>query len=417
MGTKRTEIKSGGCSAVILAAGLSSRMKAFKPLLPVNGKPAIAGLIKAVKSAGISDIIVVTGHEREKLAPLLRRLCVREEYNANYEQGMMTSVKAGIAKAAGSGQTGCILMPADCPLISAEALRKVLKAAGGDEFAVATFEGKKGHPLYIPACRIREIMEYDGPGGLAAVTDRHSEGMLRVETGEEGCVLDMDTPEGYEAIKNFAAVGFKRRPIKALAEGRHIFLVRHGETEPHEGSVFMGQHDAALSEKGRQSAAGAGVRIARLLEQYIADGVPPVRKIYSSDLMRAAESAEIIRKRAELLCGGQIEICLDRGLREINLGPWDGRLISEIRTEFPEEYARRGQDMFAFKLRGMENFYDLQYRVKAAFRDILVKDKDECIIIVAHSGVIRVLENTLRGMRVDDDWEPLEKGGVRALPE
>ncbi|MDO5491934.1 MAG: histidine phosphatase family protein, partial [Bacillota bacterium] len=101
-------------------------------------------------------------------------------------------------------------------------------------------------------------------------------------------------------------------------------------------------------------------------------------------------------------------------LREIALGEWEGRSIREIREQFPEDYACRGKDLFTFKTGNRaENFYDMQYRVVKAMRRILEEDYGRNIIIVAHSGVIRALENNLKGLRVDDDWEPLPKGGMR----
>ena len=83
--------------AVILAAGLSSRMKDFKPLLSVDGRTAVAGLAETIRGAGVDDILVVTGHEREKLMPELDMLRVDEAYNPDYELGMFTSIKTGLA--------------------------------------------------------------------------------------------------------------------------------------------------------------------------------------------------------------------------------------------------------------------------------------------------------------------------------
>ena len=70
--------------AVILAAGLSSRMKAFKPLLPVGESTAVECLASSLRDAGIEDIVVVTGHLRERLAPVIRRLEVCEAYNGRF---------------------------------------------------------------------------------------------------------------------------------------------------------------------------------------------------------------------------------------------------------------------------------------------------------------------------------------------
>lgn len=106
------------------------------------------------------------------------------------------------------------------------------------------------------------------------------------------------------------------------------------------------------------------------------------------------------------------------GLREINLGKWDGQPVSRIKAEFPEEYRRRGEDMFIFKTGNKsENFYDLQYRAVKTLRKILENDDSKEIIIVAHSGVIRALQNNLEGKRVNDEWTPVPKGGFVVIEQ
>ena len=97
IGYKRDELdRYKKFSAVILAAGLSSRMKDFKPLLPVDGRPAIEGLIEAAKGAGVEDIVIVTGHERERLQPVIRKYDLVEAFNPDYERGMFTSIQTGV---------------------------------------------------------------------------------------------------------------------------------------------------------------------------------------------------------------------------------------------------------------------------------------------------------------------------------
>ena len=440
---EKTEQYDARFGAVILAAGLSTRMQAFKPLLPVDGRPALEGLIETVKAAGLSDITVVTGYNREALIPELARLGVTEAYNENYEKGMFSSIQAGLAKARQSGKEGYLLMPVDCPLISVSVMRAVMDGvteagaakdgAGGDAFAVAVFEGKKGHPLYIPASRMDEILASEGQGGLAAITDRYADSMVRVETGEEGCLLDMDTPEGYEDIKRFVAKGFAREKLDLLTARKRIILVRHGETQQHEEPMFIGQYDVPLSDEGRVQAAAAGQEIVSLMREDVEaemlgmdkfgkEPMPAIERIYASDLVRAKETADIIAETVNKaypqlaeMTGGPVKVKLDAGLREISLGAWDGHPIREIAEEYPEEYERRGKDIFAFKMRGAESFYDMQYRVKAALRNILRNDDAKDIIIIAHSGVIRALENNILGKQVDDAWEPVPKGGLKML--
>ena len=452
--------------AVILAAGLSSRMNDFKPLLPVDGQPAVAGLAETLHSAGIRDIVIVTGHRREALRDEIRRLELTEIYNENYEQGMFTSIRTGLAKAGESfpDKRGYFLVPVDCPLITIRALRELMAAedapAGAGRFCVPTFEGKKGHPLLIPAGRVEEIVTYDGPGGLKAVTDARWDEMIRVPVPDEEILLDMDTPEGYQAIQDFVAHGFKREKLSVLSSRKRIIFVRHGGTMQHEEPMFIGQYDVPLSDEGRAQAAAAGEQIADLIADDVTasrswiegislgkEPLPPIEGIWCSDLDRARETAEIIAAKinerygtvppmeaetAELMnmmsgmvmpaAPGRTPIHVDvqplQGLREICLGSWDGRPIREIRETEPENYARRGSDMFTFKTgNGSENFYDMQYRAVAALREILADDYARNVVIVAHSGVIRALENNLRGLRVDDDWEPLPKGGIRIWTE
>ncbi|MDD6190954.1 MAG: histidine phosphatase family protein [Firmicutes bacterium] len=413
---------------VILAAGLSSRMKDFKPLLHVAGTTAVEGLIESAKAAGIEDITVVTGYNREKLAPVIAAHGVREVYNESYSSGMFSSIKTGLS--AVSGKDGYLLMPVDCPLISVRVMRMMMDAVSenrkSEDFAVAVFEGKKGHPLYIPAAAVKEICESDGCGGLAAITDRHR--IMRIETGEEGCLLDMDTPEGYADIRAFVSKGFAREKLELLTARKRIILVRHGETKQHDEPMFIGQYDVPLSDKGRMQAEALGREIAEMIiedveaealgmDKFGREPMPAIERIYCSDLGRTVETAEIICGKVNDILPEPVYVKKDSGLREINLGDWDGRPVSEIRSEYPEEYVRRGSELFSYKRRegGGENFYDLQYRVLAAFREILRNDDGKNIIIVAHSGVIRVLENNINGMKVDDRWIPMEKGTLRAF--
>ena len=400
-----------GIAAVILSAGYSSRMKRFKPLLKIGETTAVQKLVRSVKDAGIGRIVTVTGYSRELLRPVLDSEGCIEAYNADYDSGMFSSIKTGISKARElyPDAAGYLVMPVDCPLISAETVRTVAEHAGhdsgGEDFFVPVFEGKKGHPLFVPKFYAEEICSYDGPGGLKAVTDKYWDRMVRIPVSDEGCLLDMDTQESYSELLEFYRSGCVRKDLQELACGRHIALVRHGETMQHAEKMFIGQYDVPLNEKGR-------MQIAQSAEQLAADFACP-RVIYASDLSRTMESAEIIlRTFREKNNGKYPEIVKAPGLREINLGKWDGQPVSRIKAEFPEEYRRRGEDMFIFKTGNKsENFYDLQYRAVKTLRKILENDDSKEIIIVAHSGVIRALQNNLEGKRVNDEWTPVPKGG------
>ncbi len=409
-------------AAVILAAGYSSRMKAFKPLLPVGDMTAIDRSIAAAKGAGIFDIAVVTGHNREMLASSIKKAAVGscgeqvkvfEAYNAAFADGMFSSIKAGISvvNQRKPHVKGIFLMPVDCPLISSAVLDELMVRTTDDDFCVPVFEGKKGHPLFIPKKYFGEICEYDGPGGLKGITDKYWDKMKRVPVAEEGCILDMDTPEGYEEIKGFLSAGCIRAPLHELAKGRKIFLIRHGQTKQHDEKMFIGRYDVPLEGGSEEKIA----EMARRLEKEISyeDSYEQRIRIYTSPLQRAKQTAEIMK---ETLAERNVELCIEKDFQEISLGEWDGRPIREVKEMYPEEYDRRGRDMFTFKTGNKaENFYDVQYRVVKALRKILEKDMSKNIIIVSHSAVIRSLENNLNGLKVDDIWNPIGKGEYRTI--
>ena len=388
--------------AVILAAGFSSRMGDFKPLMKLEDETIVERLIRVSKAAGINDIVVVTGHNREIMQPVIESCGAAEAFNSRFEEGMFTSMQVGTA-ALPEGMDGFFMMPVDCPLVTADILQQLMDSFDPEKFSVPVYRGKKGHPLLIPEKFRQEITEHDGRGGLKAITDRDFSLMQRIETGYEGVVLDMDTPDAYEEIKVYLAGGCKSDDIAELAKGRRFILVRHGQIEQHKEKIFLGQTDVPLSEKGREQAIEAADEVESL--EICTD------RIYTSDLLRASQTAQMIRLGADI-----DELIPELGLREMNLGPWDGKFISEIRESMPEEYEKRGQNLMIYKMgHGSENFFDLQYRVCRTLADILKSDDSRDIIIVAHSGVLRVIDNNLNGRDVAGEWEKMSNGEVRAI--
>ena len=381
--------------AVILAAGYSSRMGSFKPALQIGDKTVIARLITSFQHAGIRDIVVVSGHNRETLRSLIAGFDVTESYNENFPQGMFTSIQAGVKKT-DKTLRGFFLIPVDCPLLERETIDTLVHEIKDDSsFAVPCFRGKKGHPLYVPMRYRDEILNHDGAGGLKGITDKYDHLITRVETGRESTVLDMDTPAAYEELKAFYERGMKSESLADLASGRTFYLIRHGQPQQHRDKIFLGQTDVPLSDTGIKQAEELGAKLPG-----------GIGRIYSSDLKRAKQTAQIISG----------EVTEVRGFREMNLGSWDGRYIEDIKREYPKLYEKRGKNLFSFKIGNKaENFYDLQYRTVRALTDILKKDDSRDIFIVAHSGVIRCIENNLKGGSVEDEWQKPATGDIRVV--
>ena len=171
-----------------------------------------------------------------------------------------------------------------------------------------------------------------------------------------------------------------------------IFLVRHGQVQQNAGSIYLGQADIPLSAVGRIEAASAGEK---LLEY---EAKP--KRIYTSDLERAKETADIISKTL-----GGFPVIPDKLFREMAMGTWDGELVEDIKAKFPTEYEKRGDDLRNYRTPGGENFYDLSSRVTREFHRIFAEDfvcsvdslnDNLCqdpgdLVIVAHLGVITAL--------------------------
>lgn len=414
-GSKISETKSIGGSdfeanpvgskpcAVILAAGFSSRMGAFKPLLEIGGKSSLAHLIEVNRKAGVDDIIVVTGHEREALINAIEAGGATEAYNENYERGMFTSIQAGIQKVLDLGEENSVLLYlVDVPLVGHASIEKVLKAHSEnmDSLVVASYKNKKGHPILIPQKYLQAILDYDGENGLKGFTRRHNDAIIRIETGDEGVILDMDTPEDYrEMLRYYDAPDDELFNFK----GR-LILVRHGTTKQHSKKIFLGQTDISLNNEGREESFNAAQKLR-------AENLKP-KKIYSSDLKRAMETAEIIRD--EILPG--LEIQPERAFREMCLGDWDGKYISDIQNEFPEEYKKRGEDILFYKRDGGENYFDLRYRVIKQLYRILNTEKEGDILIVSHRGVIKAIIENIKKLPPEESWElKIPRGGLEIL--
>ena len=386
----------------ILAAGFSSRMGKFKPLLPLNDETVIERVLRVSKAAGIRQRVVVTGYNRKALTPLLEKNEAVEVRNSRFEEGMFTSIQAGVS-ALPRNLDGFFVLPVDCPLVTKEVLMALVQSFEPDKFSVPCYRGKKGHPILIPSMYRKPILQHDGTGGLKAITDKDYGKMKRIEVSEEGVVMDMDTPQAYEDIKEWIAVKGRFEDFPKLAEGRRFFLVRHGQIRQHKEKIFLGQTDVPLSEKGGLQAEEAA--------DYLAGFSLQTDRIYASDLSRASQTAEILRERT-----GLARVVEEKGLREMNLGSWDGRFIREIKEEFPEEYEKRGKNLMTYKQgRGSENFFDLQYRVIKTLICILRKDPSPDVILTAHSGVLRAVCNNLAGKDIADSWEKMKNGEVRVM--
>jgi CTP:molybdopterin cytidylyltransferase MocA len=187
-------------AAIVLAAGYSRRMVAFKPLLPFGPDTVIERVLAAVRGAGIATLRVVVGWQAERLLPVLERQGVPWVVNPAMETGMYGSIQTGV-QSLPSGVSAFFLLPGDMPLVRAGTLRRLAdewKATPG-RILYPCHRGRRGHPPLIPADLIPAILTERPPDGLRGLLARHADRMREVECQDPGVLRDLDTPEQYRA--------------------------------------------------------------------------------------------------------------------------------------------------------------------------------------------------------------------------
>lgn len=190
-------------SAIILAAGLSSRMGELKPLLHLGESTVLGQCITVLKNAGAEDIVVVTGNRAAEVAAEAQVHKARPEYNPVFSQGMFSSIRAG-AKALNPASSAVFLLPVDMPLIRVgtfHLLQEHLLATKA-EIAHPVFCGKRGHPLCIRASLLKDFgREKDHAAGLrpllAAYERDNAQRVIEVAVADANILIDLDTPEAY----------------------------------------------------------------------------------------------------------------------------------------------------------------------------------------------------------------------------
>jgi probable phosphoglycerate mutase len=181
--------------------------------------------------------------------------------------------------------------------------------------------------------------------------------------------------------------------------GLVLHLLRHGETVPEEPWRFLGQREVPLSDTGRVQA--------RWWRTVLAD--VPFQVAACSDLARCRETAEIVVQ------GRDLPLRVLPGLREIDLGPWDGLSKAEVQARFPGQFQARGADMAGFRPAGGESFQDLQERAWAALEPLLAGPGP--VLVVGHAGVNRALLCKALGLPLQNLFRLGQDPGCRNILE
>lgn len=188
-------------TAVLLAAGRSRRMGAFKPLLPFGGVSVVEACVEMLRAAGADEVVVVVGHRSDEVRAALAHLPqVRFAVNDDAESEMGVSIARGLEMV--TNEAGALIVAlVDQPATPSEAVRSLIEAwRAGARLVVPEWQGRGGHPVLIDLAFRDELMALCSREGLRALFDAHHREVRRVHVESPFVARDMDTWDDYVAL-------------------------------------------------------------------------------------------------------------------------------------------------------------------------------------------------------------------------
>jgi len=186
-------------SAIVVAAGLSRRMGQFKLLLPWGQRTVLGQIVATLTTAGLPEIIVVTGHRAAQVADVLASPPARTVFNPDYTNGeMLGSVQVGL-QALGEDVQAALLCLGDQPQMTSETVRAVLaegQARGWTRVVIPSYQMHAGRPILLPRAVWPAILA--GSGTLRDVLRPLKEQIVYVDVDTPTILADLDQPEDYK---------------------------------------------------------------------------------------------------------------------------------------------------------------------------------------------------------------------------
>ena len=192
------------CGAVIVAAGMSTRMKQFKQLMKIGDLSIAERVIVNFRRAGVSDIVMVTGYNAEQVEKALRGFDITFVRNENYEStAMFDSARLGLETIAWRCDR-FFFCPVDVPFFTDETVAEEIRMMDADsriKVVVPTCNGRDGHPLLIDGSVLTSILAHSGERGMKGAYESLPEGsVVKIEVEDEGAVTDADTMDDFRKL-------------------------------------------------------------------------------------------------------------------------------------------------------------------------------------------------------------------------
>lgn len=198
-------------TAIILAAGCSTRLGTAKQLLTFRGHPLLRLITENVLNTQVVEVIVVVGYQAEAVAQVVQDLPVTIALNPDYAAGQSTSLKVGLQawyrlnpeRPGSATKRGIMFVLGDQPLVTTETMDNLVaqfQLQGG--IILPYFEGKRGNPTVLGEQYVPELLALTGDVGARDLFRHHSGQVVRVPVPDPGVCQDIDTWEDYFRLCN-----------------------------------------------------------------------------------------------------------------------------------------------------------------------------------------------------------------------
>ena len=187
--------------AVIVAAGMSSRMGDFKPLLNIGSISIAQRVVETLQQAGAERIVAVTGYQAAALERHLANQGIVFLRNEQYETTQMfDSAKIGLSYLKDKCDR-ILFTPVDIPLFTAATVQALLKS--DEKLACPVCQDTPGHPILLSSDLVEKILEDSGEGGLQGAIERLGTPMVQIPVSDPGILHDADTPSDYQSLLDY----------------------------------------------------------------------------------------------------------------------------------------------------------------------------------------------------------------------
>lgn len=198
------EIKKMKIATIVIAAGYSSRMQAFKPLLKFGDQTAVERVLMTHQKAGVDQIILVAGHRAAEIKPYFKEQAINGVVNERYDEGMYTSIQKGIDQL-DDDVAAFFVHPVDIPLIGVATIKALMMAFRplSQGILYPCFMGERGHPPLIHEKYREAILRNKQDGGLRRFLECHETDATSFALADEAILMDMDTQADYQRLLDY----------------------------------------------------------------------------------------------------------------------------------------------------------------------------------------------------------------------